>query len=714
MPFSPFHPRVSLEERLLHLNYELPYRIHTSKIYPIPSPNGSTIIVSGYENGLQIWWRGGKPFKPRPEEPKPQSNGVKKTEVINLDSDEDDTPPVIIAEFEDEEPDIDPLEPYPPILQHLDLALGTAVLHLSFPHIPLDRSTLSADVLSPIASKKIIIATVCADNCIRIITVPIIPPSPEFKKAGGTPVNFSSESVASGCWSEQIVVLSGPLCHQVVPSGVSITFTPKHQTQTSNQNDEEWEAVSKVAKDGIRLLPGDMEKRNLPKRRVKPEQQWDILVASHSPEITGLLLIFRIPILSAAGKEYKLASDHAIPIQIQHLPSYAISISFNPSLYPSRRHTKLLVVDSKGSVRIYQCLSETANTQRPSSSSPGNKNALGPTGPERGSWLASFYPGYSGATAKKRSSKTTPNDRNYRKLVLGAQWILGGKAIVVLLGNGEWGVWDLEGSGPGAQKEGLLGGDVGRLGVQGGGISKWAVNGWVETKPAFTNIVVDKLVPMTPGTRTRVSGDTLFSSSSQENRTLARGGISCLKVRDSPDETLVFWYNNTLLMIPSLWSFWRSYWKKEQICGEGPEGQEKLIGDPRNHLHLTASLRGELISNVSQTHAINRTLAKTTTADEENEPSKINSFLPDTKIPSEILITAEHRIVMISTPPSSTKKSSSNAPTAIEKPLLIEPEGDLDVMDIDRVLDTMEHRPPPYTNGSNIGKRKVDFTLSTL
>ena len=43
--------------------YELPYRLHISKVYPLRSINGSAIVVCGHEHGISIVWRGGRPFK---------------------------------------------------------------------------------------------------------------------------------------------------------------------------------------------------------------------------------------------------------------------------------------------------------------------------------------------------------------------------------------------------------------------------------------------------------------------------------------------------------------------------------------------------------------------------------------------------------------------------------------------------------------------------
>src|SRR5215469_11219659 len=49
---------------ILTRSYTLPHRVFAAKPYPVLSPNGSAIFIYGYENGIRIIWRGGRPFLP--------------------------------------------------------------------------------------------------------------------------------------------------------------------------------------------------------------------------------------------------------------------------------------------------------------------------------------------------------------------------------------------------------------------------------------------------------------------------------------------------------------------------------------------------------------------------------------------------------------------------------------------------------------------------
>src|ERR1700716_3755192 len=99
-------------------SYETPHRIHDVVIYPFPSPNGSSIIIYGHDNGVRIIWRGGKRFKqPSTSEDKSKTNGANNNDVMIIDSD-DERPgshaPLFEdkLEFEDDHEEIDPSMPY--------------------------------------------------------------------------------------------------------------------------------------------------------------------------------------------------------------------------------------------------------------------------------------------------------------------------------------------------------------------------------------------------------------------------------------------------------------------------------------------------------------------------------------------------------------------------------------------------------------------------
>src|SRR2546423_1045866 len=107
-------------------SYDLPHRIFCCNIYPIQAPNGSTIIIYGHVEGLGILWRGGKPFMPSTAaKERADFNGTssKDSMVIDLDDDEPETAkstPPQPAQFEEEDEEIDPSEPYLKILRNIN------------------------------------------------------------------------------------------------------------------------------------------------------------------------------------------------------------------------------------------------------------------------------------------------------------------------------------------------------------------------------------------------------------------------------------------------------------------------------------------------------------------------------------------------------------------------------------------------------------------
>lgn len=485
-------------------SYELPHRIHTVKTYPIQSPNGSTVIIYGQENGVKIAWRGGRAFKAPCEPsvaPKSKANGTHDA-IVLLDSDEEDTPssPPFedTPEFEDEEEDFDPLSPYPNILQVLDLYFGTDVLHLAL----LPAAVLRAEGspwrgIQPLKQKIVFTAT-CADNSVRFVTLPLTPPSPTSKARLDFRSDFTAAHAGNGKWGEKVVMLNG---HQKPSAGVSMTVETKSDSKSAAEP--------------------------------------CIVVASHSREVTGLLLLFRISITSP--------KPNILPFQMIHLSTPARKIAFNPSI-SEPRSSRLLVADTTGVCRIYdfkvlvkgQILDEPV--ENPAA--------------EQGSWLLSLYPGF------QKDANNGVHTGFGRKTIIDANWVVGGCAIVVLLNDGEWAIWDIEGVGPGAS-QGLLG----RQPIRGGSRSAYSIAGWIDSPvkppgPPQITSSANKFAPMTPGTRKTVD---LFSNKAHSGS--SHGKISVLELPStSPtnptEESIVFWLGDSFAIIPSLSKYWATHSRK--------------------------------------------------------------------------------------------------------------------------------------------------------
>ncbi|KAK6593817.1 hypothetical protein H4I95_11209 [Botrytis cinerea] len=604
------HPRVSKNSQNTQLSYELPHRVHTTKVYPLPSPNGSTIILQGNETGVKIIWRGGRPFKLQREiNPKTtQTNGANK--VISLDSDEDEPskPPFEDKpEFEDEEEEIDPRRPYPSILQTLDLQFGTDVLHISL----LPSSTLKADGthwrgIDPLKQK------IDRDE-LRL-----------------TP---SIANVGNGKWGETMIILTG---HQKTSDGITMTVDFEGK-QTSTKDDS------------------------------NTALETQIIVASHSKEITGLLQLWRIPLPIPSS------STIVPPFQSVYMPSPAVSISFNPS-FSEQHSSHLLVADNLGTCRIYNYKLLVNPSEDPESAIS-----------EQGSWLISLYPGFKNNKADSQASHKTTYSAFGRKAIVDAKWVYSGKAILVLLSDGEWGVWDMNGVGPGAKR-----GVLGQQSIKGGSRSEFSLTGYVEGATKSNSktigppqIAQSKFAPMTPGTRKTTD---LFSNKIHPTGPV-RGNISVLEIPSVAshlafEESILFWLGDSYTLIPSLSKYWSANPRRGQtstnIFNTSPGSRPIKL----EHVDLL----GERCIGIEQA------------------PKSSISLHTRSEIPSEIFIVGEHRFIIFIGGKSVAPKQNQNAyalqlvqrededEEMTDDRMIAVGSGELDVNDIDRALARMENK----------------------
>ena len=547
---------------------------------------------------MKLVWRGGKPFKKAQESATPaqKANGTGNA-VISLDSDDEgdsgkafeDKP-----EFEDNEDELDPSRPYPRILQELDLHFGTDVLHLAILPDPFLKSDgPSAPGLESL-KQKIVFTAACADNILRLVTIPLTPPSPKSKARPELRSDFTLANAGRGTWGETVAMLNG---HQKPSDGVSMTL--------EFVNEKKSQAV-----------------------------ETQIVVASHSREVTGRLLLFRVSL--------KSSRPAVEPFQSVYLTSPAKSISFNSSL--SRQLTShLLVADSIGVCRIYDYKASTKVNDDPDS--PVTE----------GTWLISLYTGFQ--STKSDSQPLGTHAGFGRKTIIDAQWVSAGRAVIVLLSDGEWAVWDIE---PGASQ-----GVLPKAGLQGGSRTKYSLTGYIDAAPKSRTsgppqITSSKFAPMTPGTRK----STEPFGSRASNVTL-RGQISVFEVPSysptSPsEESILFWLGEAFTIIPNLSKYWAANAGKKS--GPGP-----FTGIPGTRaIKLdNVELQGERCSAVAQ-------LSKSSTGTH-----------PD------IIIAAEHRFVILST--GKPVRQSEGRMVLVEKSTNGASGGELDVVGIEQALARMEN-----------------------
>ncbi|GIK01049.1 hypothetical protein Aspvir_005081 [Aspergillus viridinutans] len=658
MPSFPTRPLVKLRDDGLQLSYQLPQRVHAAKAYPILAPNGSSIVVYGYENGLKVIWRGGKRFSAL----KTSTQKAAKTARVNssnddavmiIDSDEESAAEIPkeegpVYDFEKDETEVDSAYPFEDILRQIDIPLGSRVLELAVPRILPETARSSLDPFPPALKKLMVISAVCDDYSTRIVTLPLIPPHP------------TQTELAS--WQVQTVSISGGVSHQEVPRGVSISFTCQEI-----ESDED-----------VTMSPT--------KSDFQDSERWDLLVATHSAEASGLLLIHRIPIVEERGDAqiiYRLYDDEIVSKRV-YLPAPAKNISFNPSTFPALRHSTLLVAFHSGCVKVYSCFS-----RKPAKVS---RRTTGPQGDfekaeTEGKWLISLYPGF----------EQSPSGLARRKTVIDAEWVLGGRAIMVLMADGEWGVWDLEGAGPGSTK-GPLQRQSSIQGVSGGSLTAFSVSGRIVSRMTGRNKADSnessveprpKFAPMTPSTK-RVREDTLLKGTLGTSAPSLCGEISVYQtssLRDTPpDESVLLRHGSQSAVIPSLLSLWRNAIKASGTF----DASNRCRVSPIQDIHLM----GENFTGIGHLPAAARRSRDTERQD------------------FDILITSEHRIIILAPKltepeeiPVSRQSVSEEATTEADQLMLRR--GELDVDGMDRLLSGMASGNRSMRMGSPIKRARI-------
>lgn len=265
-----------------------------------------------------------------------------------------------------------------------------------------------------------------------------------------------------------------------------------------------------------------------------------VIVASYSHETSGTLSLWDVSLTQ------KPADLPLQPFQIEYLPSYPTGISFNPT-----HSTQLLLTMSPHAVRIYDFATPSPTL---------NDMSQGPF-PSQGSWLLSLFPPF------LRQSLG-------RKPIIAAEWICRGRAVLALLADGQWGIWDIDGANPSAST--LLGKQ--NPGIKGAAISSFSVAGYVEGTSGLRNPTAQKgpamtgdFIPMTPSTRK----ESMFASFGVERLHGIHGGIAVASLPGrgtaTGDESVVMWLGGSehVVVIPGISAFWASQEKRGKSDGGG-------------------------------------------------------------------------------------------------------------------------------------------------
>ena len=596
--------------------------------------------------------------------------------VIDLDDDEPEptkstqTP----AAFEDEEEEIDPSEPYLNILRTINISLETGARHLAVPRIPLRNSQASFGACPPIYSTHIVVAVACEDSSVRLVSLPLTPPPQE-----------AADSVA---WGVQIVNI-GPTSHQDPVSSITITHT-------SSPVDSDDDVDKGKSRSRSRGQIGHTAAASTDSRSA---QQWSFLIASVSSTAGGLLLVHQLP--SASDAALSTLNESEVLLQRQYFRSRLIgsTINFNPSPYPAERHSNILVTfPDSGCVKIYQALPDVSSAYSrgrrgsvaTTESANSSSRSLPVSATRSGKILLTLFTGFID------SSESVPSAR--RKRVLDASWVLGGRAVLALLEDGEWGVWDVEGAGPtSSSKQTLFRGQNNVCGIQGGALTRFSFKGFV-TPPAYKipktrqaeeqGMKSGKLAPMTPHTR-QVRSDGLFRGSTSRipNATssgmFSQGYVSVNESQTpnpssattSTSELVLLSVGNSNLLIPSLLSLWRA-----ESTGKGSLDNSGLL---RPHPFTALQIGGQQQRSIAALPETSNTIPSTLLG-------------PTGGKMTDVLISTENRLIMIVAPISPpqaslglTHQHAGAESGRTDADLLLLTQGDLDIDGMDRILDSM-------------------------
>jgi len=292
---------------------------------------------------------------------------------------------------------------------------------------------------------------------------------------------------------------------------------------------------------------------------VSSDQPVDLLIASCHQEQFATMFVTRIsPVVPAEHEES--SPSHLSPFQRVTLPTSPATVSISPMSYSSRENTRILVACSPGNVYVYGPF-----CYRDRETGLGMWPLLEPD-PPKGTWLASFQTRFHGDSADKSSLDPIP----HRKVILDAKWTLNGSAIVGLLEDGEWGVWDVDG----AHHESNPTADPSMFALWGmnGSSVPYHIGKPLAKKPREPS---SSLPTMTPNTR-RTKAETLFNAIPHPITAAHRGGISVTPVplpsSDNTEDLIAFWYGESICYIDSLEAYWNRATQRSMDAKLGTAG----------------------------------------------------------------------------------------------------------------------------------------------
>ena len=547
--------------------------------------------------------------------------------------------------FEDEEDELDSATPCQQIIQELDLPLGTAVISMAFPRVPTSSSNTKLEISPQLLQNNLVTALVCADSTVRLLSLPLMPPLPASKSRLELRNDLTLSTAGRGSWGEQFITIPNISGSRGIPSAISIALMPRSPDNTVKDEMEE----------------EDSEEEDI-------EENWDVVVASCSPDQLSNLAIFRIPLSPDGSRFDDDPTDHDFLWRTEPLlrPGIAVDISV-PHKSDNQQGPYVMIAEKFGAVRVYDCCADSEKNQ--------------------GSWLRSYHPGFD------HSSNGDVKNRR----VLDAKWVIGGSAIAILTEDGEWGVWSAFLPLPVRRSD-----PIEWPPISGGIPTKFHLHGRLGGSSTIANTIKSssgksetrsKLAPMTPGIR-KLKQEALFTGSTSRSGNSAFGGISVNPTGKSlhgqdEDEKVVLWHGINVMVISNFSAY----------CQSKLKGSGHLFG-------LGASSQIREMNNIAMGGEIRNAVSVFPCDDDLDRKGRPMRH-------SELLISGEHSLVVLAESPFDERKSTTYQlqapPPVVDQQLLAQ--GELDIHGMNRILESMTSSTQgnPSQISGIAAKRKVGF-----